>query len=244
MALPQFGLDTAVRVCADCFNNASGFKAQSPGISSNGINAVTTQVSKLDISTDSDSITTQSSDNLPNSGAPECKCGMPLCICESPAAKKESAVIQVNTPTTIPVPSTSIPKKADSAPKSKASTSSSKPGSVFNQGQASSGNADLPHKDYEVSGEGLREAIKNGDAAGAKKLLNQGVDANYCDKQGSSLLHLAAVFNQTEIAFALMEKGARADSKNSQGETPLDCAPATLQYKMKSKIEESRKSDP
>ncbi|KAG9156100.1 hypothetical protein Leryth_024919 [Lithospermum erythrorhizon] len=157
---------------------------------------------------------------------------------------------QVNTPSTIQIPSSSTPKKVDPASKSKGSTSSSKPGSVFHHGQVSSGNVDLPQKDYEVSGEGLREAIKNGDAAGAKKLLNQGVDANYCDKQGSSLLHLvivlsmlAAVFNQTEIAFALMDNGARADSKNSQGETPLDCAPAMLQYKMKSKIEESRKPD-
>ncbi|KAK4707047.1 hypothetical protein R3W88_033407 [Solanum pinnatisectum] len=93
--------------------------------------------------------------------------------------------------------------------------------------------------DYEVSGEGLREAIKNGDVSAAKKLLSLGVDANYLDKQGSSLLHLAAVFNRTEIVFALMESGSSLHCKNSQGETPLDCAPATLQFKMKKKMEES-----
>ncbi|VFQ69014.1 unnamed protein product [Cuscuta campestris] len=85
----------------------------------------------------------------------------------------------------------------------------------------------------------MREAIKNGDTTAAKRLLSQGVDANYHDKQGSSLLHLAAVFNRTDIAFALMESGASLHYKNSQGETPLDCAPATLQYKMKKKMEET-----
>ncbi|KAG5401539.1 hypothetical protein IGI04_016146 [Brassica rapa subsp. trilocularis] len=95
---------------------------------------------------------------------------------------------------------------------------------------------DKPQKEYEVSGEGLREAIKNGDTAGVKKLLNEGVDANYHDKQGMSVLHLAVLFNQTEIALMLMEHGASLDYKNAQGETPLDCAPATLQYKMREKM--------
>ncbi|KAJ9702914.1 hypothetical protein PVL29_004589 [Vitis rotundifolia] len=45
-----------------------------------------------------------------------------------------------------------------------------------------------------------------------KKLLSQGADANYYNKQGLSVLHL--------------------------GETPLDCAPTTLQYKMQKKMEE------
>ncbi|MCD7452348.1 hypothetical protein HAX54_016276 [Datura stramonium] len=110
---------------------------------------------------------------------------------------------------------------------------------TFNIGPATSCNIETMPADYEVSGEGLREAIKNGDVGAAKKLLSQGVDANYCDKQGSSLLHLAAVFNRTEIVFSLMESGASLYCKNSQGETPLDCAPATLQFKMKKKMEES-----
>ncbi|MCL7039540.1 hypothetical protein MKW94_012094 [Papaver nudicaule] len=86
--------------------------------------------------------------------------------------------------------------------------------------------------------QGLREAIKNSDTAAVKKLLSEGVDANYCDKQGLSLLHLAALFNQTEIAFILMDNGANLEYKNQQGETALDCAPTTLQYKMKQKMQE------
>ncbi|XP_021894389.1 vacuolar protein sorting-associated protein 27 isoform X2 [Carica papaya] len=112
--------------------------------------------------------------------------------------------------------------------------------SVFNHGQVSNGTTDIPQMDYEVNGEGLREAIKNGDVAAVRKLLGEGVDANYHDKQGLSLLHLAAVFNRTEITFILMEYGASMDYKNAQGETPLDCAPATLQHKMRQKMEESR----
>ena len=77
----------------------------------------------------------------------------------------------------------------------------------------------------------------------------QGVDANYRDKQGLSLLHLvlfcvcvhvrtpafcpicfcscifyqsqyslqAALFNQTDIVFILMDSGASLDYKNAQG---------------------------
>ncbi|RZC65053.1 hypothetical protein C5167_008745 [Papaver somniferum] len=85
--------------------------------------------------------------------------------------------------------------------------------------------------------QGLREAIKNSDTAAVRKLLSEGVDANYCDKQGLSLLHLAALFNQTDIAFILMDNGANLEYKNQQGETALDCAPTTLQYRMKQKME-------
>lgn len=44
----------------------------------NGVNSVTDSVSRLDISTPSNSNTNQSA-------AVDCKCGMPLCICEVPS---------------------------------------------------------------------------------------------------------------------------------------------------------------
>jgi len=84
----------------------------------------------------------------------------------------------------------------------------------------------------------LREAIKNDHTAAVKRLLNEGVDANYRDRQGLTLLHLATVFNRTEITFILMDHGAKSDSKNAQGETPLDCAPTMLQHKIRQKIQE------
>ncbi|KAL0897570.1 hypothetical protein Bca101_081531 [Brassica carinata] len=150
----------------------------------------------------------------------ECKCGMPLCICV--ATPKTSNPQATRAPMSLSQPD---PKpKSDTSAKSKGSTSSS------------NARPDQPQKDYEVNGEGLREAIKNGDTAGVKKLLNEGVDANYHDKQRMSVLHLAVLFNQTDIALMLMEHGASLDYKNAQGETPLDCAPATLQYKMREKM--------
>ncbi|KAL8492650.1 hypothetical protein ACS0TY_024008 [Phlomoides rotata] len=239
MALPQFGIHSNVRVCADCFNDGSRLKKDGvPGIT-NQVNAVTDLVSRIDISNVSGIKPEASTENSPFPSISECKCGMPLCICEAPAPPKDLMTSQPSTTTSNP-PLHSIPKvkKTEPTSKSRGSTSNSRQSNILNPGQVVNCSVDISPTDYETTGEGLREAIKNGDITAAKKLLSQGVDANYRDKQGSSLLHLAAVFNHTEIAFALMEHGAHLDSKNAQGETPLDCAPATLQYKMKKKMEE------
>ncbi|KAL3523233.1 hypothetical protein ACH5RR_016067 [Cinchona calisaya] len=238
MALPKFGLHSPVRVCADCFNDSSRLNrdAAEPAVS-NGTTVVTDSISRLDINPVAEMETESPVKQKFVQGVLECKCGMPLCICEAPAASKDAVPSQeAKSASTIVVRSNPKPKKTEIMSSSRASTSKIKHGTFFNSGQASNDNLQV---DYEASGEGLREAIKNGDTAAAKKLLSQGVDANYCDRQGSSLLHLAAVFNQTEIAFDLMDHGANVYFKNSQGETPLDCAPATLQYKMKIKVEES-----
>ncbi|KAL3520417.1 hypothetical protein ACH5RR_018566 [Cinchona calisaya] len=236
MALPQFGLHSPVRVCADCFNDSSRLNRDAAPAVSNRSSIVTDAITRLDISPVIDMEKDPPVNQTSVQSIPECKCGMPLCICEAPAAPKDTVPSQeAKSSSTSMVRSNPKPKKAETLSRTRASTSNSKHGTIFNPAQASNDNLQV---DYEASGEGLREAIKNGDVASAKKLLNQGVDANYCDRQGSSLLHLAAVFNQTEIAFALMDDGANVYFKNSQGETPLDCAPATLQYKMKMKIEE------
>ncbi|PIN13872.1 hypothetical protein CDL12_13504 [Handroanthus impetiginosus] len=239
MALPQFGIHSNVRVCADCYNDASRLKKDGVQATPNAVNAVTDSISRLDVSTVSDAKPEVSGENSPFPSISECKCGMPLCICEAPASPKDSMTSQPLTTTSNPaLHSTTKPKKTEPTPKSRGSTSNSRQSTMFNPGQIANSCVDISSIHYEVTGEGLREAIKNGDTAAAKKLLSQGVDANYRDKQGSTLLHLAAVFNQTEIAFALMEHGASLDCKNSLGETPLDCAPATLQYRMKKKMEE------
>lgn len=232
MTLPQFGIHSNVRVCAECFNDSSRLKKDGVSGTSNEVNAATDSISRLDIGNLSDTKPEVSAEISPIPSISECKCGMPLCICEAPAPSKP-----VSTPSHPPAHSVQKPKKTEPTHKSRGSTSNSRQSNLFNPGQVANSSVDLSSIDYEVTGEGLREAIKNGDTVAAKKLLSQGVDANYRDKQGSSLLHLAAVFNQTEIAFALMDHGASLVCKNSQGETPLDCAPATLQYKMKQKME-------
>ncbi|XP_020227213.1 vacuolar protein sorting-associated protein 27 isoform X1 [Cajanus cajan] len=237
MALPQFGIYSNVRVCTDCFNNTRSGK-DVPQTSSDGVNSATDTISKLDINANADSKSIPTGENMVVSSIRECKCGMPLCICEAPAPSSGALPEQKKPNPVIAAPSNPKPKKTDAVPKNRTSSSTSKFNSMFNAGHVTNGTSDRPQIDYEVNGEGLREAIKNGDIAAVKKLLNEGVDANYRDKQGLSLLHLAAVFNQTDIVFILMDSGASLEYKNAQGETPLDCAPATLQYKMRKKMEE------
>lgn len=230
MPLPQFGIYTNVRVCSDCFNNFSKSTGDNLGPSAERINSVSEAVSRLAMNGDSEHRSESSSLQPHVSTVPECKCGMPLCICEVSLPPALAAPVQtVASSSTLSTKT----KKTDGVPRQRRPTQDS------SQGVGPSASClDKPLADYEENGEGLREAIKNGDRAGVKDLLDKGVDSNYCDKQGLSVLHLAAVFNQTDIVFTLMDHGARLDCKNSQGETPLDCAPATLQYKMKKKIEE------
>ncbi|XP_068663605.1 palmitoyltransferase AKR1 isoform X2 [Aristolochia californica] len=241
MALPQYGIYSNVRVCIDCFNNPSRSANNDSQISSDSVETVTNNFSSLAVSEDVDVQSKGPAAPVP-ANVPECNCGMPLCICEAPTPTTDRSPLQLQKPTTSTAQLNARPKKSTNtqqtegrAAKSVSSASNSKQSSFFNLSQATNGA--LVSGDYEVSGEGLREAIKNHDAAAVKKLLNEAVDANYCDKQGFSLLHLAALFNQTEIAFILMDHGARSDCKNAQGETPIDCAPTMLQYKMQKKLE-------
>ncbi|KAF8401181.1 hypothetical protein HHK36_014485 [Tetracentron sinense] len=238
MALPQFGIHSSVRVCFDCFNNSSRSCKDNPQPSSDSIDVATDTVSRLDITSDVNAKAELTAEHHPVLDVPDCKCGMPLCICEAPAPTQGPALLQKQTASTSAAQSIPRPKKTDPVPKNTGSTSNSKPSSFFNLAQSPNDSLDKSQTDYEVNGEGLREAIKNSDTAAVKKLLSKGVDANYRDKQGLSLLHLAALFNHTDIAFVLMEYGASLDCKNAQGETPFDCAPTMLQYKMRKKMEE------
>ena len=50
---------------------------------------------------------------------------------------------------------------------------------------------------------------------------------NYVDGHGDTMLHLACIFNENDIAMMLVEKGAPVDVKNAMNETALDvCQPA------------------
>lgn len=236
MALPQFGILTPVRVCSDCFNHASRSDKGDGPASLKGANLNSDTVPKLDIN----SIANSNINQITELSITECKCGMPLCICEAPAPKSDAVNLQNNIASASKSQTISKPKKMDTAiPKNRVPTGNNKNFLSSSLGQAVSNSSVKSEVEYEVSGEGLREAIKSGDTPAVMELLSKGIDANYRDKQGLSLLHLAALFNRTDIVFALMKSGASLDCKNLQGETPLDCAPATLQYKMKQKIEES-----
>ncbi|XP_074280833.1 uncharacterized protein LOC141605825 isoform X1 [Silene latifolia] len=235
MPLPQFGIHTDVRVCSDCFNSFSR-STNSLGTSADNTNSISDSVSRLDINIDSEYKTETTIPQQLASVDPECKCGMPLCICVVSQPSTKAAPAQNQALGTSSEALNSKSKKTDAIPRHRRTGEDSKHSSS-NAGSSTSG-SDKPLANYEANGEGLREAIKSGDIVGVKDLLNKGVDSNYCDKQGLSLLHLAAMFNQKDIVFTLMDHGAKVDCKNSHGETPLDCAPATLQYKMNQKIEE------
>ncbi|MBA0845171.1 hypothetical protein Goarm_022889, partial [Gossypium armourianum] len=190
-----------------------------------GVGSATDEVARLNINADVGSQTEATAKQQPVVSIPECKCGMPLCICESPAPKTDAVPLTMKNPPSSVASSNPKPKKTDTVPKSRGSTSNSKSSSVFNPGLVTNGTAaDKSQTDYDVNGEveadlfveGLREAIKNGDTAAVKRLLSEGVDANYRDKQGLSVLHLAALFNRTDIVFALMDYGASMDYKNAQ----------------------------
>jgi len=81
---------------------------------------------------------------------------------------------------------------------------------------------------YEVSGEGVREAIKAQDAACVRAVLAKGAEPDFKDDKGMSLLHIAAMFDNKAIVDSLLNAGAQPDAQNSQGETPADCAPLVL----------------
>lgn len=253
--LPQYGIHSAVRVCHDCFNNAAQSSSANTQTNSNdidkmasdnidarasdGIDASTDKLSRISLSKSENS--SYVGGNLSVSQTVECKCGMPLCICEAPAPPQVQPEVSTSQYYQRPKKvATAQHTPSDTISKSTAGSSgSTRPSLFFTSGQTSNVSTDKSSRGYETSGEGLREAIKNNDISAVKDLLMQGVDANYCDKQGMSLLHLATVFNHTEIAFILMDAGASVDAKNAQGETPLDCAPTMLQYKMHQKIHEA-----
>merc|ERR1712137_1318287 len=87
-------------------------------------------------------------------------------------------------------------------------------------------------KTFEPSGEGLRDAIKNGDVHGVQEVLRvDSTCAGYKDRQDQSMLHLAAIFNHTEIAELLLMAGADPTVENSDHETAMDVAAPTLKRK-------------
>ncbi|KAL3676694.1 hypothetical protein R1sor_026642 [Riccia sorocarpa] len=172
-----------------------------------------------------------------------CTCGMPLCICEVPPPPKPDVSVPAVTP---PILSQKPVKKEEKLPTGSppspfkpsavSSSRSNMPSLFFSSGQLMHGSSHPLSRSYDLSGEGVREAVKNGDVSAVKELLSKGVDVNYFDRQGMSLLHLAAVFNFTEITFMLMDAGANVHAKNAQGETPIDCAQPTLGHKMRQRI--------
>ena len=79
--------------------------------------------------------------------------------------------------------------------------------------------------------EGLREAIKAGDNDLCMELLKQNADPNYRDRQGNTPLHMAALFQRTDVAKALLLAGSDLTLKNGAGELPERMASVSLKMK-------------
>jgi hypothetical protein len=157
-----------------------------------------------------------------------CTCNMPLCICVAPAAPVGPAAQEHKTQTA------NTNSTATNTSTSTASTVK-KPvvqSSFSGFGLSSLSSSSLIDRNGDLD-EQCREAVKNNQLSTVKQLLELGARSNYIDRTGNSLLHIAAMFNHSSIVELLLSKGAEINVKNSSNESPIDLAPAALQFKMK-----------
>ena len=79
---------------------------------------------------------------------------------------------------------------------------------------------------YELSSDvnPLCLAISKGDIEKVKQIIAYGIDVNDTTNRGMTPLMYAAIYNQSEIAKLLLEKGANLNLKDKSGSTALDHA--------------------
>ena len=70
----------------------------------------------------------------------------------------------------------------------------------------------------------LIDLVKSGDAAAARRLLQQGVSGDVSEADGTTALHWAVRADSVELVRALLRGGARAGAANRYGITPLALA--------------------
>lgn len=76
----------------------------------------------------------------------------------------------------------------------------------------------------EVQGSPLAEAARQGDHAGVRALLQQGLDVNGWSVDGSAALHFAARVGDEALVATLLAAGADLDAPNRYGQAPLHLA--------------------
>ena len=88
----------------------------------------------------------------------------------------------------------------------------------------------IPERPDDIN-EGMREGIKAGDTPLCLELLAAKADPNYRDRQGNTPLHMACLFNRTDVAKALLHAGSDLTLKNGAGELPERMATVSLKMK-------------
>jgi len=69
-----------------------------------------------------------------------------------------------------------------------------------------------------------------------KQLISAGAKAEFKDRTGNTLVHLAAMFNRMDMVEFLYKHGADLNVKNPDGETSYDLAPPALASKMRAMV--------
>ena len=96
---------------------------------------------------------------------------------------------------------------------------------------------------YEIASDvnPLCMAISKGDIATVKQIIAYGVDVNDSTNRGLTPLMYAAIYNQTEIAKLLLEKGADLSKKDKSGSTALDHAKTSGSTAVLELLQQSKK---
>jgi len=213
-ALPHFDLLDQERVCENCFNKLK--TEQSSG------KAGAKSAAPPAVATEEPAARKASEAASPPARVVNCKCNMPLCVCHPEEASKDEEKKDAK----------KAPSSAAKAARPAATSSATAPaGGFFFSSQTSTATTRV-NLEGDLN-EQCRDAIKSGDLGGVKALLEAKADPGYVDKTGSSLAHLAAMFNRFDIIQLLVARGATLSAKNAGGETPIEIAPPALQHKMR-----------
>lgn len=96
---------------------------------------------------------------------------------------------------------------------------------------------------YEIASDvnPLCMAISKGDIATVKQIIAYGIDLNGSTSRGMTPLMYAAIYNQTEIAKLLLEKGADLSKKDKSGSTALDHAKSSGSTAVMEVLKQSKK---